>query len=331
LRFTIYFITALILMNNCPAASVSTPAMSDGPLKVRNQFPPHLMFLTPVPMGPNPLPRGGLEVNLAMDYSSVFFAEHSDRWSVLVDMELAVVDLSLRYGLTPRLSLGLDQSAARMLDGFLDGPLEDYHSAFGFPNYDKETRPEDDFAYFIRKDGRDWFRAEAGGWHLMDTTLGAEWQLLGGGRPALSLVYQLQLPTGETDSGFGSGSFDHSFLLPTEFKGGAFRIFLTPGVHLPGRPDTVAADIDTRPFASLLVGTAYLYDADLSLLAQINGYSSPLEATGISKLDDGSLELGLGFHYHFDRSLKLEFAFTEDLTQAAQDFNLHLGVSLYFP
>jgi hypothetical protein len=245
---------------------------------------------------------------------------------VLVDMEMAIVDLGLLYGLTPRLTLSLNQPAARMSDGFLDGPLEDFHNAFGLPNYDKDTRPKDDLAYFIRKDGRDWFRTEAGGWHLMDTTLGAKYQLLGGGRPALSLLYQLQLPTGETNSGFGSGSFDHSLLLPSEFKRCAFRIFLTPGIHYPGEPDTIDANIHTQPFGSLLVGAAYAYHENLSLIAQVNGYTSPLEKTGIPKLDDGSLELGIGFIYDYRSDLGLEFAFTEDLTRAAPDFNLHFRV-----
>jgi hypothetical protein len=328
LRFSFYITLSLLLISIYPAAAATSMAATDGPLMVRNQFAPHLMFLTPVPKSPDPLPQGGVELNLALDYSSVFFAEHSDHWSVLVDMEMAVVDLGLRYGLTPRLTLSLSQPAAQMSDGFLDGPLETYHDTFGFPNYDKDTRPKDDFAYFIRKDGRDWFRADAGDWHLMDTTVGGEWKVLSGAGRALSIVYELQLPTGEKESGFGSGSFDHSLMLPSIFRLKPFSIFLTPGFHLPGRPETVAADIHTRPFASLLFGSAYAYDKDLSLIAQINGYTSPLEKTGISKLDDGSLELGLGFHYRLSRELGLEFAFTEDLTRAAPDFDLHLRVRL---
>jgi hypothetical protein len=326
LRFGILIITAgLFMFSPFPLGAASSVDPSGaGPLEVRNQFPPHLMFLTPVPTGPAPLPQGGLEVDLALDYSSVFFAEHSDRWSLLVDMEMAVVDLGLRYGLTPLVTLGINQPAARMWDGFLDGPLEDYHNAFGFPNYDKDTRPEDEFAYFIRKDGRDWFRSEPGGWHLMDATLGAEWRLLNGVSRDISLIYQVQLPTGENESGFGSGSFDHSLGLPTAFAHKKLRVFLTPGVHLPGEPDTIDASIHTRPFGSLLVGAAYAYNENLSLIAQVNGYTSPLEKTDIPKLDDGSLELGLGFHYRLIRGLGLEFAFTEDLTRAAPDFNLHL-------
>jgi hypothetical protein len=140
----------------------------------------------------------------------------------------------------------------------------------------------------------------------------------------LSLLYQIQLPSGEEKSGFASGSYDHRLMLPFAHTHNRLKIFLTPGVHLPGKPETVAADIHTRPFASLLLGTAYAYDSELTLVVQLNGYTSPLERTNIPKLDDGSLELGLGFHYRFSRGLGMEFAFTEDLTRAAPDFNLHL-------
>lgn len=319
----------LFLFGACTAmAFTSGEVAGAGPLKVRNQFPPHLMFLTPIPAGPDPLPQGGFQLDLSMDYSSVFFAEHSDRWSVLVDMEMAVVDLGLRYGLTPRLTLSLIQPAARMGDGFLDNFLADYHDAFGFPNYDKDTRPQDDFAYFIRKDGKDWFRSDSGSWHLMDTTLGAEWGLLNGVHHEASLIYAVQLPTGESASGFGSGSFDHSLVLPVAWDRKKLRFFLTPGLHLPGEPDSIDASIHTRPFGSLLMGAAFAYHADLSLNVQINTYSSPLEATGIAKLDDPSLELGLGGFYRLGSDLGLEFTFTEDLTRAAPDFNLHLRVVL---
>jgi hypothetical protein len=324
----LYILLATILVGIRPVAGASDPAGLAGPLKVRNQFAPHLMFLTPVPAGPDPLPQGGFEANLALDYSSVFFAEHSDRWSVLVDMEMAVVDLGLRYGLTHGLTLSLSQPAGRMSDGFLDDPLEAYHDAFGFPNYDKDTRPKDEFAYFIRKDGKDWFRADPDSWHLMDSTLGAEWKLLSEVHRKLGLIYQVQLPNGEKESGFGSGSFDHSLMLPFAHTRNGLRVFLTSGVHLPGEPETVAADIHTRPFASLLLGASYTYEPDLALVVQVNGYTSPLERTGIPKLDNGSLELGIGFHYRLSRGLGLELAFTEDLTRAAPDFDLHLRISL---
>jgi hypothetical protein len=323
LRFFILIIIGLFIFNPLPASAADV-----GLLKVRNQFAPHLMFLTPVPIGPDPLPQGRWQIDLSLDYSSVFFAEHSERWSVLVDMEMAVVDLGLRYGLTPRLTLSLNQPAARMSAGFLDGPLEDYHSAFGFPNYDKDTRPEDDFAYFIRKDGRDWFRADPGSWHLMDTTLGAELSLLSEPRMDLSFVYQIQLPTGESDSGFGNDALDHSLMIAFCRSHHSLRFFLTTGFHLPGQPSDTDADIRTRPFGSLLVGTAYTYNAELSFVAQVNGYTSPIEETGIAKLDNGSLELGLGVQRQLGRGMELELAFTEDLTRAAPDFNLHLCLSL---
>jgi hypothetical protein len=86
LRLTFFILLALTLMGVRPATAASDPDPPVGPLEVRNQFAPHLMFLTPVPKGPNPLPKGGFEVDLSLDYSSVFFAEHSEHWSVLVDM-----------------------------------------------------------------------------------------------------------------------------------------------------------------------------------------------------------------------------------------------------
>ncbi len=76
-----------------------------GPLRSRNQFPPLLMYLNPVPASPATLPERVFLVSPAVDYSSVYVDQGSGNWDVLIDMELMVVDLTMAYGVTRNLTL----------------------------------------------------------------------------------------------------------------------------------------------------------------------------------------------------------------------------------
>jgi hypothetical protein len=316
----------LLIVQLCWAPTWVRAAEEKGPLQVRNQFPPHLMFLTPVPQSPRLPADGQLRGSLAFDYSSVYFDEASANGSALVDMEMAVFELAFDYGLTDRLALGLRLPLVSMNAGFLDGPLETFHETFGLPNYDKQLRPKDDFAYDLKKDGQNWLDPQSGGLNLADITTELKLALVkreGKDPSAVSLSYQVKLPTGDPDHGFGSGAVDHGLFLPIQIQIDRCIVYLTPGYIWVADPETDGPDVAARNVVSFFAGGEYLLTADFSLLTQINFYTSPTERTGIDKLDDGSLDLAVGFHWRFAPELGFEFAFCEDLTRAAPDFNLH--------
>jgi len=305
-----------------------------GPLSVRNQFPPHLMFLKPVPDSPRLIPRTQFNFSLSADHASIFVNELSgEKWSALIDMEITVLELSLEYGLTDYLTLGLDLPFVSMNSGFLDGFLEDFHSTFGLPNYGKEERPKDEFAYRLQKQGKNWFRAESGDLCLADSAVSAKLSLMDEIRKEwflpekLSLSYTLKMPLGDEEGGFGSGGFDHEFSLLSQFRISPLVIYLNPSLIFLSDPETVEADISVSNILGLFLGGEYIFSESLSLLAQLNYYTSPFENTGISQLDTETLQAEFGFIYKLTSSLSLEFAFCEDLTRSAPDFNVHLRMS----
>lgn len=309
----------------------------NGPLHVRNQFPPHLMFLTPVPDSPRLISRDRLTFSLSADYSSVFVNETSGNASALIDMEMTVLDLSLKYGLAEYLTVSLDIPVVSMNSGFLDGFLETYHNTFGFPNYGREERPKNEFAYALKSNGQEWFTSESGGLHLSDSSVSAKLSLIDEktGRfekkrafhKSLSLSYTLKMPTGNEDHGFGSGGFDHGFSLLSQYLMAPFALYLNPSVIFLSAPERADPDMSVNTIFGLFAGGEYIFSDALALCTQLNYYTSPFENTGISQLDDDSLELALGFTYKLAPSLNLEFAFCEDLTHSAPDFNIHIGIT----
>ncbi len=310
------------------------PVMADyRPLETTNRFPLHLLFLTPRPTSPDLPARGGLNATVAVDYSNTFFEYSNSRWDVLMDMEMTVVDLSLTYGLTSNLALKLDAPLVSMNDGFLDGFLENYHGTLNLPNYDRENRPKNSFGYLITKDEAQWFSGQSGLFRWSDITLSAQFEWLkpsSGSTATGSVLCSVKIPTGDESKGYGSGRFDVGLFLPTRWTEKPWIFYLMPGFAFIQDPKTDGADISARNSLSLFAGVGYEYSDQWTWLTQLNYYTSPIESTGLDELDKGSLEWAIGIQYLITKDWIMEFAFCEDLTLAAPDFNVHLGVILLF-
>ena len=301
----------------------------NGPLNAANRFPLHLLFLTPKPISPDLPSQGDLDATLSIDYSNTFFEHSSNRWDVLIDMELLVLNLDLVYGLASRWGLRMDLPVVSMNDGFLDGFLGNFHDALGVGDYDRHTRPQDQFAYTATKSDEVWFKGRPHRLELADTTVAAHYALL---KPsarcslASSLLISLKLPTGDKSAGLGSGNFDLGLFLPSKWGAGPLYLYCMPGYSFIGSPKIGRLNVKARDVCSLFAGAAYDTNANWTWLLQVNAYSTPLEFTGIGELDDGAVDLAIGCQFRATRNWLIELAFSEDLTRTAPDFNVRLAL-----
>ncbi len=305
-----------------------------GPLGVVNHFPPHMIFLTPLPRSAQTLDPKTVSVAAAIDYFSIYFSDESSTHRALIDMEALVTDLRLDYAFSDMLSAGVRIPLVSMGDGFMDIPLEQYHRSFGLPNYGKEERPYDQFAYTMEKNGQQWFRAQNGGLNLLDPTLSTQLELLQTGRKVpttVGMIYDLKLPLGDRSAGLGSGNWDHGVYFPVQFNFPNLNVHLMPGYIRIGTPDLAETNISVRDIKSFFCGGEYLFKPNTSILAQINAYTSPFVNTGIDRLETLSVELALGIRWTIVEKMSLELSFNEDLTRTAPDFNLHFMVTRHFP
>jgi hypothetical protein len=305
-----------------------------GPLGVLNQFPIHWIFLTPRPHSLQVISDGTFTGAMSFNYFSIYSDMSSSTHSHLIDMEAMVLDVRLAYGLTDDLSIGAIVPMASMQDGFMDHSLEWFHRSFGLPNYGKERRPKDEFAYVIKRNGQAWFKAKKGGLNLLDSTFFTQFDLIDFTPyvPALvGLTYQAKIPSGDETHGFGSGAWDHGIFIPIKVGFSSINVYLTPGYIFISTPKFNNSNISTRDIKSLFMGGEYLYSSKLSFLAQVNSYTSPFKGTGIKQLDVASVELALGARWAFTPQLDVEMAFCEDLTRSAPDFNLFFMMTLKLP
>ena len=325
------WISVLMVLIN-PMIGMTKPP--SGPFGVLNHFPPHMMFLTPMPHAPQTGAQKTFTGALSFDYFSVYSYASSYDHSILMDMEAMVVDLRLVYGLTDELSFGLRVPMVSMQDGFMDNPLEWFHHSLGLPNYGKERRTKNEFAYRIRKDGRPWFQSKKGGLNLLDSTIFTQINLIDLKKKnptKIDLTYEVKLPIGDKTAGFGSGALDYGFFIPVQFSLSRIDAYLMPGYIRIGSPRLNNTDISVRDIKSFFIGCEYPYTSNVSLVAQINAYTSPFGNTGIERLDDASVELALGLRWAVTSKINTEMAFCEDLTRSAPDFNLHLMMEFKIP
>jgi len=329
LRILVLLILLIFLL---PVTGMAT--QQTGPLGVLNQFPIHMIFLTPRPHSPQAISENAFTSAVSFNYFSIYSNASSSTHSLLMDMEAMVLDLRLAYGLTDDLSFGARIPMVSMQDGFMDNSLEWFHGSFGLPNYGKERRPKDKFAYIIQKDGQAWFQAKKGGLNLLDLTLFTQIDLIDF-KPyfptKVGLTYEAKIPGGDETHGFGSGAWDHGIFIPIKVSFSLTNVYLMPGYIFIGIPEFKDSIISTRDIKSFFIGCEYRYSSNLSFLAQINSYTSPFKDTKIEKLDVASVELALGLRWAYTSYLSAEMAFCEDLTRSAPDFNLHFMMNLKIP
>lgn len=331
LRFFLF----LCIFLGFPAMAGAAPGR--GPLRVSNYYPPHLMFLMPAPAAPWDGEAGNWELDFAVGYAASFINEDSDRWRTVIDLEMTVLEFGLTLGLTNRFSVGADVRFASMSGGFLDGFLEDFHDAFGLPDYGRSQRPDNEFLYYVEKDGEQWFESEFGGMHPVDSSVSAEYLLTDrgdprapGGRFTAALSYALKLPVGDETAGFGSGKLDHRVALPLRWTADPFALYLVPAFSLLSDPDTLGADVEVLNVIGTFLGAEWAFARNWSALAGLNFYTSPFENTGIGQFDDDSLQLDVGFIWNPAPDARLELSFSEDLTRPAPDFSLRMGLGYRF-
>lgn len=305
-----------------------------GPLQTTNRFPLHMLVLTPRPVDADLPKRGTIGATLAVAYSNTYFNFRNARWDLVVDTEVFVAELSAVYGVTDKLAVRLDVPMISMQGGFLDGFLQNYHDFLGVPNYDREDRPKNEFAYRATKDGQLWVQGESGGMQISDVRFSTQCALpsmtLAGHALDSSVLATLKLPSGDADSGLGSGQYDVGMFLPIKWSGDRWSLYVMPGFIWIDDPQTSGAQVSARNTTSIFAGAAFEYSEKWRWLAQLNYYSSPFEETGLGEMDDGALELDLGVQRTLSPSLYLEFAFSEDLTFAVPDFNVRLGLTWRF-
>ena len=130
----------------------------DGPLQVKNQFPLFLSVNAPY------LESASLQDSFAasLSHSSIYLVDNSSEWDIGLDMEISELNLRFRKSINNFIELGVEVPILSFNSGFMDGFLDSYHDTFGFPDYGRSNRPDNDFLYEVKRNGTVVVKGESG-------------------------------------------------------------------------------------------------------------------------------------------------------------------------
>ena len=297
----------------------------DGPLQARNQFPLFLYLNTPY------LESASIENSFSagLSYSSINLVESTSEWDIGLDMEITELNLRFRKNIGDFIELGIELPILSFSSGFMDGFLESYHDAFGFPDYGRSNRPDNEFLYEVRRNRDLVVKGKNGHIGIGDIRLTLKKPLLNSD-PAISIKGDIELPTGDAKAGYGNGSIDAGIAVLMDKKlSEYFKSYLNIGAVFPGNLRG-HEEITLREF---LYGGAAIeasFWKNISLIVQVFVQGSPFPKTDISSVDRLAVLLSLGGRYSSGNN-NFEFSLTEDPnTSGAPDFTLNLSFKRIF-
>jgi hypothetical protein len=274
------------------------------------------------------LPQGRTEVGLNVALSSNYTVNENSREQIILDGETTRFTVAARYGLFPRMEVGVKIPYISYNGGFLDGFIESYHGAFGFPNGGRDQAPKNRLLYRYRRDGVEKIRSDSSGAGIGDLQLTTAFPIYEETNQGMTLNAALKLPTGDSDQLRGSGSTDLSLWLHEriggEFASGNWASFGSAGI-LFMTEGNVLPDQQKRwvGFGSLGIGWAPLNW--LSFKAQADAHTPFFSDSDLKEIAADAVQLIVGGTISFSERTALDIGVSEDLI-----VNTSPDVAFYF-
>jgi len=297
----------------------------DGPLQVKNQFP---LFLH---VDAQYLDSASVEnsFSASLSHSSINLIRESSEWFVGLDMEITELDLRFKKNVGDFIEIGIDLPLISFNSGFMDDFINSFHDTFGFPDYGRSERPENEFLYDVTRRGVPVVKGESGRIRIGDAKLTLKKPLLTGD-PSISIRGDIEFPTGAPGKGYGNGSIDTGFaVLIDKDISQKVKTYCNLGMVFPGDlKGHESINLTTFMFGGAAVEAAFW--KHVGLIAQVFGQSSPFPETSISSIDRLAVLLTIGGRYYAGKN-SFELSLTEDPnTAGAPDFTLNFSFKKRF-
>lgn len=308
-------------------------SISTGPLRISERNPLYHLFLTPMVLEADLLGHGESWVGSSMAYSNVFEYNRSPVLQQLFDLERLHAALVFRRGLSDHVELGAQLGFQHNWHGFLDPLIQGVHTTFGFPNADREKRPNN--AYGLRLEGvgepATTYLDLPAGIALDAPRIFVAWRISGGRAHthAVSARTTLKLPLG--DARVSTRRSDFAFEIAGRRSWGANHLHVSGGAVILNSPRALKSLM--QPVAAL-GSLAYerTVSNSVSLLAQLSGGSAYTRGQGIDELTGLAVNFAVGAAGRFG-AWEWQASFAEDVppNSPSVDFTLDLQLARHWP
>lgn len=307
------------------------------PFRTYNQNPVVQIFGLPAIGDSRVLPEGKKELALIFDLANNYADNSSGNEHIVLDGETYLVNVTGRFGVSDRFEVGFEAPYIFQSGGFLDSFIQDYHSAFGFPNGGREQAPNGRLLFSYRRNGATVFQVDKGNSGIGDIRLTSGFRLYGNNSDspqAVALRASLKLPTGDSNQLRGSGGTDLALWLtgsrgyktrygPWEIFGGAGVLGMADGDLMPEQQRNIVY------FGS--VGAGWKPLSRLVLKVQFDGQTAFYRNSDLDELSSFSVQVIAGGSILFSEKIALEIGLSEDLIIiTAPDVVFHFALSVKF-
>jgi len=302
-----------------------TVSSFDGPLQVRNQLP---LFLS---INPPFLESAAVQdsMSVRLTHSSVYMTTHAPSWTVNMDLELTELAVRIKKKVGDRSEIGLDVPVLRPTGGFFDRPLADFHKTLGTRDYDRHKRPNNAFLYEVLFEGRPVIQPVNDRAGIGDARITFK-QVVFDDASLVSILADIELPTGDAKTGYGNGSLDAALAVLVDRKlTEKCRAYGNIGIIFPGD----LKGYETIPLRNAVYGgfgAEAAWREHFSIIVQTLVQTSPYPKTGIRQVDWPGVLLTFGGRYS-SGSGSIELSLTEDPdTAGAPDFMVNVTGKMNF-
>lgn len=316
-----------------PPACTTNPAF-DGPLAARNQHPAQLVVGRLRPRSSAAVPAGSVTVDGSAAYTSLFLGGQAGLDTFRMDGEYLRTSVAARAGLGSGFDLEIEVPVAHATGGFLDDFVIGWHEFFGFPDQGRDRAPRDRFEVLATRAGESVFEVDEGGLHILDVPIALGYEIVPPAEGTLGLHVRggVELPVGDADAGYGSGSPDWMLGLSTELRTGS----VAWNAHLDhtftgGSTQARRAGAPLQDVTSGGIGMEWVVAPEWTWLAQVEYDRSTLRALALDRTSDDQWLLWLGSRFRLGERVALEIGLGEDLSQyIAPDFSAWFAVQYRF-
>ena len=299
-------------------------------MPVRNQHPAQLVVQHMDPASAQVLPAAAVAARLDAAHTSLFLSGQQDTTAFLMDGEYLRVVPRLRFGLGAGLEAGIELPFAHTSGGFLDSFVIGYHDTLGLPDQSRDVSPKDQFAVSAQRNGTDVWSMDRSAIELMDVPLMLTWRVLpvGPGRIGAAVRGGIELPTGDSARGYGSGGVDGTIGGLLDYRAGGVGLYAHAQHTFAGTPArSRRAGFHFSDVSSAGIAAEVPLLEDLHAFAQFEWETSTLRELHLDAVSRDQVLLWLGGRLQVGKGAAIELAIGEDLVwRISPDFTLWLGL-----
>jgi hypothetical protein len=290
-------------------ATTSSAETFEGPLVVKNGHPLYAAIGTPSLQTAQP----GNALDLTFSYSSTHAVTENNDWYFGIDLEAAVTDIQFKRLVGANTELGIDIPIVRYGPGFMDNGLETVHKSFGIKErYGRSERPHNEFLFEVARNNKTIINGAPGKTAPGDIMAEVKTAFYKNEGAILSFQAFLNLPTGDPDSGFGSGDINGgvALLMNKELKSDLV-LYVNAGIGLTNKLRAME-EVKLRNYYYCGAGWEWAHTDSILFNLQIIAQTSPFPKTGEKVVDYPSIMASFGGRYKIASRSSIGLAITED-------------------